>query len=123
MDILETSWNKLLGSIHRENQKIGDAKTSKIIRAISGVKPNIKRLALEEYLSGAQMVHSIAFLQWRMMYPSHLLFNEDMLREIITERLSFMYDDLESKVPDNRPESESNGVNARFYEKYANVFT
>lgn len=112
-----------MGSIHRENQKVGDAKTSKIIRAISGVKPNIKRLALEEYLRCAQMVHSIAFLQWRMLFPSRLLYNEEMLRELITERLDYMYGDLESIVPTNLPESEINGVNDRFYEKYANVFT
>jgi hypothetical protein len=83
IDILENYWNKLLGQIHRKNQEVGDKKTQTLLRAISGVKANIRRKALHEYLRCAQTVHTIAFLQWRMLFPSSLEYHEEMLRELL----------------------------------------
>ena len=50
LEILDNSWNKLLGLIHAKNQEVADKKTYDMIVAIGSVKTEIKKAALEEYL-------------------------------------------------------------------------
>ena len=56
----------------------------------------VKRHALEEYLRCATRVHTIAFLQWRNKYPSKIRHNYYMLKDLIEERVNFMYGDVKS---------------------------
>ena len=54
------------------------------------------KACLNEYLRCAQKVHTIAFFQWRIRYPSKLKFNWSMLRELVEERIDYTYSELKS---------------------------
>jgi len=47
-----------------------------MILEIAKVAPEIKNAVLEEFLRSAQRVHTIAFLQWRLKFPSPLRDND-----------------------------------------------
>jgi hypothetical protein len=70
-----------------------DATREMIHRSIT-VKKEVMRHALEEYLRCATRVHTIAFLQWRNKFPSKIRHNYYMLKDLIEERVVFMYGDL-----------------------------
>ena len=57
-----------------------------LIQKIGLVKSNVKRAALSEYLRSAQRVHTIAFLQWRLKFPSSIRCNEYELEDVIEQR-------------------------------------
>ena len=59
----------------------------------------IKRLALEEFLRQAQAIHTIAFLQWRLRYPSNFARNHGLLIELINERMAHLYVSVSEKIP------------------------
>ena len=58
---------------------------------IQCLNPKVKRAALEEYLRCCQRVHTIAFLQWRLKYPTPKRWHQAMLIDLIEERMVFMY--------------------------------
>ena len=63
LEILDNSWNKLLGQIHDCNEMEVKNKTAyNLIIKIGRVKPAVKRRALEEFLRCSQRVNTIAFL-------------------------------------------------------------
>ena len=87
LEVLENSWNKLLGKIHKCNEhKVKSASASELIVKIGSVRPEIKRAALEEFLRHSQRVHTIAFLQLRKKYPRKET-NHVQLSALISERI------------------------------------
>lgn len=81
--MLTNAWNKFLGVLLVKNVKARSNKMSKLIQGIGAVDRKIIRAVLEEYLRSCQKVHTIAFFQWRIQYPSHIEFNEEILEELV----------------------------------------
>jgi len=73
---LKNAWNKFYGKLNEANVQIRNKKIAAIIIEIGKVDPHIKNAVLEEYLRCAQRVHTIAFLQWRLKFPSPLRDND-----------------------------------------------
>ena len=73
LEILDNSWNKLLGQIHECNEsKVKSKRAYDLIVAIGSIKTVVKRRALEEFLRCSQRVNTIAFLQWRKKFPNKM---------------------------------------------------
>ena len=94
-----------------------------MIKKIVTIKHEIKLTVLNEYLRCCQRIHTIAFLQWRLKYPNPLMFNEEMLTELIDERLKFMYDDYNMKLDMAQLPGKEWALNNKFYKKYGDVVT
>lgn len=107
LEILDNCWNKLCGQLNEEN--VGKSKSkfmSDMIYKIQCMKPVVKRAALEEYLRCAQRVHTIAFLQWRLKFPTPLRWHHKMLIDLVNERIEFMYGLFKKKKTlENMPNS------------------
>jgi hypothetical protein len=72
LQILDNYWHQFIFKLHAVNIKVKDGFTSGLIDKIMKIHPTIKRRCLEEFLRCSQRVHTIAFLQWRIMYPSKI---------------------------------------------------
>ena len=124
LEILENSWNKLLGKIHKCNEnKVRSATASELIVKIGMVKPEIRRAALEEFLRHSQRVHTIAFLQWRKKYPRKET-DHKQLSDLIEERIKYMYGNLKceckaSKSENKLPASDLSS-SEEFYDDFKN---
>ena len=92
--MLTNAWNKFLGVLLVKNVKVRSNRMSKIIQGIGAIDRTIIREVLEEYLRSCQKVHTIAFFQWRIQYPSHLEYNEEILEELVQERIEYTYQRL-----------------------------
>ena len=91
-----------------------------LIINIGMVSSKIRRAALEEFLRCAQRVHTIAFLQWRMKWPSTLKRGQQReLIELIESRIVFMYGKLEKGIDPYYLPSSKYGCNEAFYEKFS----
>lgn len=112
LEILTNAWHKLLGQLLMANTTVMSKKASTMIFEIGKLPHKIVRAALEEYLRCSQRVHTIAFLQWRMKFPSHIKYNQAMLIELIEERMKFMYGLLHVGMGDkSKMPSKQYGVN------------
>ena len=90
-----------------------------MIIKIQSLNPKVKRAALEEYLRCAQRVHTIAFLQWRLKFPTPIRWHRKMIIDLIDERISFMYGVLKSgKKPEYMPNS-TYGFSENDYDEFA----
>ena len=58
-----------MASLVAKNTVILDQGTANIIKKLIKVKESVKRAALMEYLKNAQRLHTVAFFQWRLMWP------------------------------------------------------
>jgi hypothetical protein len=65
-------WIKLKGKLISKNTEIGGKKTKDMINEIIKIDPKIKFAALKEFVLSCQRIHTIAFFQWRNLYPSKL---------------------------------------------------
>ena len=118
------AWHKLLGQINDVNTRgeapIMSKKVGNMIYEIGKLDEKIIRVALEEYLRCAQRVHTIAFLQWRCRFPSHIKYHEEMLKELIEERMKYMYGNMYLGISDkSKMPSNQYSVGEKFYQQFA----
>jgi hypothetical protein len=59
---------------------MGGKKTKEMLNEIIKIDPAIRRAALAEYIGACVRIHSIAFFQWRNLYPSKLKCDQQSLR-------------------------------------------
>lgn len=62
--------------------------------AILDSNPTVKRHVLLKYVNKCRELHSIAFLQWRMLYPTRYTNMEDV-EELILARISNLVNGLD----------------------------
>lgn len=118
------SWHKLIGTINDINATVMSKKVGNIVYEVGKIEPNVIRAALEEYLRCSQRVHTIAFLQWRIMYPSHIQFHEEMLVELIEERMKFMYGNMYMGIRDKKKmPGKQYGLDQQFYDNFAEAIS
>ena len=69
----------------------------------------------------AWVLHSIAFLQWRYMYPSSLIYNDEELKQTINTRIKQIY--KEDMGAHQKEKSIFTIKKKSFFTKYKAVFT
>ena len=95
LDVLREKWNFIVYTLQQRNKEINkkDDFMNKMIEDLENVKDGVRESILEEYLRCCQRVHTIGFLQWRIMYPSSRC-NIVQCEDLISERMWFLYDSL-----------------------------
>ena len=69
VEVLLIYWDKILAHLMRMRIELQDTELDLIGRLIE-VPVNIRRYALSYYLSKCKRLYSVAFYQWRSMFPS-----------------------------------------------------
>ena len=64
---------------------------SDLLVKIQSLGEDVKTAALTEYLRCSQRVHTIAFLQWRLKFPTPLRWDGDLLEEVIEQRVRLLH--------------------------------
>ena len=55
------------------------------------IPKEIKEALLKEYVKRCIEMHSIAFLQWRLKYPSKVSYNKELVEDMVRLRISHLY--------------------------------
>tara|TARA_B110000285_G_C14937053_1_gene520121 strand:- start:243 stop:458 length:216 start_codon:yes stop_codon:yes gene_type:complete len=68
--------------------KRNDLKGKKIMKGIENVPKEIKEACLMEYVKRCQRLHTVAFMEWRQMFPNTLtgVTNQKMLQHLIESK-------------------------------------
>lgn len=109
IEILINYWKKFTWRLKVRNLVVKDSLTDKFLHECITVNEEVRRHALEEYLRCATRVHTIAFLQWRNKFPSKIRHNYYMLKDLIEERVTFMYGDIQNARIKYKPSDRFNG--------------
>ena len=84
VDMLINYWDKIVTQVLLEASRKGDLKMKNIINLIMLVPAEVRKACLRQYIAQCRKVHSIAFLQWRVMHPVPSEYhNIDKLKEMI----------------------------------------
>lgn len=94
IDVLESAWDQVLTSIMKKASKRKDQQVLKLMQEIAVLqnKP-VRRQLLHLYLNKCRELHSIAFLQWRLLYPAETVIVENV-EELILARISNLVNGL-----------------------------
>ena len=93
---------------------------SDLLVKMQSVRADVKTAALTEYLRRAQRVHTIAFLQWRLKFPTPLRWDGDLLEELIEQRVEMLHENLKNGIkPQFLPKVY--GCDEKLYRKFAEV--
>ena len=104
IDVLESAWDQLLTSVMIKAAKRQDQAVLQLLQDIAALqnKP-VRRHLLRRYLNKCRELHSIAFLQWRLLYPATTVIVENV-EELILARISNLVNGLDF---DLRPSPET----------------
>ena len=71
VDVLLNAWDLVASAIMRRASRRKDQAVMTMLQdiAILDSNPTVKRHVLLKYVNKCRELHSIAFLQWRMLYP------------------------------------------------------
>lgn len=90
VDVLINYWDKILGSIIREKAKFKDKKAERLTVEFAKVPKNIRDACLKKYIDHCKSVYNIAFMQWRLHFPTTSEYaDEKELKEIIMGRIHY----------------------------------
>ena len=70
-EVIETYWTKLYGLLMRKAIWLNDHETKDLLFKIAGVPLEVKKCAIEYYVTQCRKLQAIAFLQWRYQFPSN----------------------------------------------------
>ena len=101
LEVLKNYWNKFLGRLYSRAKLAGDSATSEIIANIVKVPKSVQESVLLEFLKKCQELHAVAFFQWRYRYPNQQNYNEELIVELLNQRIKLLYD--QEPPPSLRP--------------------
>lgn len=121
IDVLESAWDQVLASVMLKASRRKDQPVLKLVQDIAVLQNRpVRRQLLRLYLNKCRELHSIAFLQWRLLYPAETVVVENV-EELILARMSNLVNGLDF---DQRPSSETQKaakVPSVMLDKYQNV--
>ena len=85
---MDAAWDKLFGKLMYKAKSLKDQDTIRILHKIALVPPEVKEAVEKYYIDKCIQLGAIAFLQWRLQFPSELNFKKHELEEIILGRIS-----------------------------------
>ena len=92
IEVLVNYWNKLQGTLMDRAQQSNVKRLKMLILEIVKVPAEIKHEVLRFIVKKCMELHSIAFLQWRYLFPGNSpYYSDDVLDELIQARIEFFY--------------------------------
>ena len=91
VDVLENRWDQLMANLTSTAIVQKDKVATEMIGKIRQIPSNVRNAALKHYNTKCRELHAIAFLQWRMRFPSTLMYDAEQLEELILARINQVY--------------------------------
>ena len=88
---MDAAWDKLFGKLMMKAIHLKDADTKKLLDKIVVIPPEVKVAVCKYYVDKCIQLGAIAFLQWRLQFPSELNFKKHELEGIILGRISAFF--------------------------------
>lgn len=88
---MDAAWDKLYGKLMNKAGSLNDQPTKDILGKIAAVPEDVKEAACKYYVDHCIQLGAIAFLQWRLAFPSSINFKQHELEEIILSRISAFF--------------------------------
>ena len=93
-EVLVNYWNKMVGQLQKKASLTKDKDMLALIGKICIVPAEVKRALLWAFVSRCRELHAIAFLQWRLQFPSSIRHEEEALEHAIKLRIFNLTSDL-----------------------------
>lgn len=94
VDVLCTAWEHVSAAIMRKAAKRKDQAVLQLVQDITVLESTAaRRHLLLRYVNKCRELHSIAFLQWRLLYPSRFVIQENV-EELILSRIGNLVNGL-----------------------------
>lgn len=90
VDVLMIYWDKVIGTMIKEQSKFNDKRAEQLTVEFSRVPKAVRDACFKKYIDHCKAVYNIAFMQWRLIYPTTSEYaNEEELKEIIMGRIQY----------------------------------
>lgn len=70
VDVLINFWDKVIGCMIRDKAKFKDKKADRLTVELSKVPKAVRDACLKKYIDHCKSVYNIAFMQWRLFFPT-----------------------------------------------------
>lgn len=89
VDVLINFWDKILGNIIKDKIKFKDKKADSLAIELTKIYKPVRDACLRAWIDRCKSVYNIAFMQWRLKYPTNCEYkNEEELKDIIMSRIN-----------------------------------
>ena len=118
--MLNYFWKKLVDKLTQQAFKINDAKGKKFMVAIGKIPEEIKFAALKEYVKRCQRLHTVAFMEWRLMFPEKLEESSiEKLQNLIASKDKFITRLTENETHNLPSKSRGSCIEYSFLQAYS----
>ena len=69
-DVIENYWDKQLALLAKRADQQKDPKVIELCQKLKDIPGEVKRHVLIQYISRCRVLYRIAFMQWRLKYPT-----------------------------------------------------
>ena len=77
--MMDAAWDKLIGKLMYKATDLHDQATKEMLTKILQVPHEVKEAVCKYYIDKCLQLGAIAFLQWRLAYPSEVNFDQHAL--------------------------------------------
>lgn len=103
-----TFWDKIYGKLQTISSSKRDKKGNQLLCSICCVPREVKYEILKQYVKKCKELHAVAFLQWRLLYPSKIRHAPKEIEDIISKGLRhFQEESTDSFFITEKTKSES----------------
>ena len=90
VEVMTNYWDKMIGQLQVKASKKGDNQVTKLVGQIILVPKEVRKVCLHHYVKQCRLLHSIAFMQWRALFPkTHIpYYNPNELKETTQGRIN-----------------------------------
>lgn len=89
VDVLIIYWDRLINNIIKDKIKFKDKKADIVAMELAKISRNIRDACLRAYIDRCKEVYNIAFMQWRLLFPTTCVYwDEKELKDIIMSRIN-----------------------------------
>ena len=94
VDVLINYWDKIFGYLQKKaSMQFYDKNMNSLLKKIIVIDPQVRYEILRRYVKKCRELHSIAFMQWRKMYPTRYV-DLDITEELILARINNLINGL-----------------------------
>jgi len=105
IEVLLNYWDKMFGVLQSQASKSNDKPTNDMCKKLIVIPKEVRYAMLKKYVTQCRNLYTIAFFQWRLMYPSQVRFEKEQLEVILYKCINDLIDGLNPKL---HPSDETN---------------
>ena len=116
VDVLLIYWDKLYGIVQQGASLFRDKNANALCKKLICINKEVQKHMLLAYVNRCRELHSIAFLQWRLMYPSEFVNRQD-IQELILARINNLNNNMNLGQRPNEETLKNSKISSKFLDK------